>query len=122
MTIRVKASLLSLAMTAGIGLMALPAHADNEVFIEQDATQSTAVVGDGNAAATANEQVANIRQRMQTRGRGSTYNGASVRQTVDQATGVVGHGNAVGTDNRQNATIDQLRKTPRPMMIRRGHR
>lgn len=117
-SIRVKASLLGLA-AAGFAFMALPARADNEVIVEQSATQSTAVIGDGNAAATANQQTAEILQR--SRGRVGGYNGAAVRQNVDQATGISGHGNAVGTDNRQNATIIQIKKSPRPVLVRPTH-
>lgn len=119
-SIRVKAGLLGLAAAAGFGFMALPARADNEVIVEQSATQSTAVIGDGNAAATANQQTAEILQRSRGRVLGD-YNGAGIRQNVDQATGISGHGNAVGTDNRQNATIIQIKKSPRPVLVRPTH-
>lgn len=118
LSLRVKAGLLSLATAAGFGLMSLPARADNEAVVEQNATQSTAVIGDGNTAATANQQTADILQKSQGRVFGEFNNGAGVRQNVDQATGVSGYGNAVGTDNQQNATITQIKKTPRPVMVR----
>lgn len=118
-SVNVKTYILGLVATASVGLITLPAHADNETIVEQDATQSTAVIGEGNTAATANQQVAEIMQRSRSRISNQSGNGASVRQRVDQATGVSGYDNAVGTDNQQNARILQIKKPVHPLIYPR---
>lgn len=114
-SVNVKASILGFVATASIGLITLPAYADNDAIVEQDASQSTAVIGEGNTAATANQQVAEVLQRTRSRSN-QTGNGATVRQRVDQATGVSGYGNAVGTDNQQGARIIQIKKPVHPLI------
>lgn len=119
-SVNVKAGILGFVTIAGIGLITLPARADNDVIVEQEATQSTAVIGDGNTAATANQQVAEIMQRSRSsRTVRNSSNGASVRQRVDQATGVSGYGNAVGTDNQQTTRILQIKKPVHPVIYPR---
>jgi hypothetical protein len=118
-SVNVKACVFGLIATASVGLMALPARADNDAIVEQDASQSTAVIGDGNAAATANQQTAEILQRSRGRIFDQSNNGAATRQRVDQATGVSGYGNAVGTDNQQNVRIDQMKKPVHPVIYPR---
>jgi hypothetical protein len=118
--VNVKAGVLGFMTIASIGLITLPARADNEVIVEQEATQSTAVIGDGNTAATGNQQIAEIMQRSRSsRGVRDAGNGAGVRQRVDQATGVSGYGNAVGTDNQQTTRIIQIKKPVHPVIYPR---
>jgi hypothetical protein len=121
-SITVKAGLVGLAVATSFGFSTLSARADNEVVVEQSATQSTAIVGNGNTAATANRQVADILQKSRgSRVYGDPSNGATVRQGVDQATGISGHGNVSGTNNEQNATVTQIKQPVHPKVIFRGY-
>lgn len=118
-----KSYMLSLTVVAGLGVLSLPARADNAAVVEQEATQSTAIVGNNNVSITQNIQIGTVIQR----GNGRLKlpkNNAILKQRVDQATGISGNGNVVETYNEQVGKIDQSNKrhSNRPNKVRIRHK
>lgn len=101
-----KPYILGLTVATGLGFLSLPARADNAATLQQEANQSTAIVGDGNVSITNNIQIGTVVQRSNGRLK-LPKNNAIVKQSVNQATGISGNGNVAETYNEQVTHVNQ---------------
>jgi len=114
-----KTGLVGLLAAAGLGLLILPAKADE---IKQDSVQTTLQEGSDNTSVQQSTQNANIRKAQVRSGRQVREDRSDkdvINQTSDQLTEQYGDGNTSVTQSEQNATID---KATRDVKFRRDRR
>ena len=105
-----KSGLLGLVAAAGMGLMTLPAHADE---IKQDNVQTNVQEGYDNTGVNQSTQNAEIRETQKRIGRtGHDVRGEKdvINQNSDQLNDQVGEGNTGVNQNNQDASVRKDRR------------